>query len=189
VTLLLTKAAELQRFLDDRHWANCIIGGLAVQRWGEIRLTRDIDCTLLTGFGEEEKYVDALLERYKSRVSDPRSFALSNRVVLLQTSEGVGIDIALGAMPFEQKVMKRASAFAYATSQELRTCSAEDLVVMKAFAGRGIDWHDARGVLIRQKDRLDWRYILSELRPLAELKESPETVTQLEKLRKEVAAL
>ena len=36
-------------------------GGYTVQRWGEPRLTQDVDITLLTGFGGEESYVDALL--------------------------------------------------------------------------------------------------------------------------------
>ena len=47
-------ALEVQRFLQERHWRFCIIGGVALQRWGEPRATVDVDLTLLTGFGEEE---------------------------------------------------------------------------------------------------------------------------------------
>ena len=31
------------------------MGGVALQRWGEPRLTQDVDLTLLTGFGDEEQ--------------------------------------------------------------------------------------------------------------------------------------
>ena len=54
-------AAEIQASFAERSWSFCFIGGLAVQRWGEPRTTQDVDATLLTGFGNEEIYVDALL--------------------------------------------------------------------------------------------------------------------------------
>ena len=71
----------------------------------------------------------------------------------------------------------------------MRICSAEDLLVMKAFASRPLDWNDVRGILVRQGTRkLDWRYIREELTPLCELKEEPEILRRLEALRKEVGA-
>ena len=39
-------ALELQQFLDEHGEKFCIIGGLAVQRWGEVRLTVDADATV-----------------------------------------------------------------------------------------------------------------------------------------------
>lgn len=42
---LFAAALELQRFFAARQWRFCFIGGLAVQRWGEPRLTLDVDCT------------------------------------------------------------------------------------------------------------------------------------------------
>lgn len=186
MTRLVQVAAEVQRFLDAKAWPNCVIGGIAVQRWGEPRLTEDVDLTLLTGFGHEEAYVEALLARYQARVESPREFALAHRVVLLRTSDGVGIDIALGGLPFERDTVARATDFEFASGERIRTCSAEDLAVMKALASRDQDWIDVKGVLIRQGERLDWTLILSQLRPLCELKEAPEIVTRLERLRKQV---
>ena len=54
-------ARRLRHRLDARRRG----GGLAVQRWGEPRLTRDADLTLLTGFGKEARFASALLERKK----------------------------------------------------------------------------------------------------------------------------
>jgi hypothetical protein len=187
MTRLVQVAVELQSFLDSKSWPNCVIGGLAVARWGEPRLTEDVDLTLLTGFGNEEPYVDTLLARYKSRIEAPRKFALAHRVLLLKTGDGIGIDIALGGLPFERNLVARATEFEFAAGERVRTCSAEDLVVMKAVAGREQDWLDIKGVLVRQGKRLDWHALIRELRPLCELKEAPEILEQLQGLRAQTA--
>jgi hypothetical protein len=44
---IFAAALDLQGFCDKRGWRCCFIGGLAVQRWGEPRMTRDADLTLL----------------------------------------------------------------------------------------------------------------------------------------------
>ncbi len=67
----------------------------------------------------------------------------------------------------------------------LRTCSAEDLVVMKAFAARAKDWLDVEGIIVRQTGKLDWPYICGQLQPLAELKEAPEIMDELARRRTE----
>jgi hypothetical protein len=84
-----------------------------VLRWGEPRETVDVDLTLLTGFGQEEPFVTALLNRFEGRIPDAAAFALDRRVLLLRSREGVGLDVALGALPFEQRVVERSSFFEY----------------------------------------------------------------------------
>lgn len=181
-------ALELQDFCEKQKWSFCIIGGLAVQHWGEPRYTKDVDITLLTGFGREEVYVDAFLASYEGRVSDAGRFALQNRVLLLRSALGIGIDIALGALPFEESAVRRAKKIEVEPGASLKLCTAEDLIVMKAFASRPIDWNDIRGILVRQGTRkLDWAYVRRELQPLCEAKEAPEILTRLEALRREVA--
>ncbi len=142
---LFILARQVQDFLDAQGWRSCVIGGIAVQRWSEPRLTRDVDVTLLTGFGGEEAFVDAILQRFRFRAPGGRKFALENRVMLLAAEDGTGIDLALGGLPFEENVISRASNFEFYPGLVLRTCSAEDLVVMKAFAGRELDWGDVQG--------------------------------------------
>lgn len=184
MTDLISAAEQLQKFCEKRGWKFCIIGGLALQFWGEQRLTKDVDLTLLTGFGTEEIYIDALLQKFSARIRDAKIFALRNRVLLLQTENKIGIDISLGAFPFEEMMINRAAYQKYLPSIELKICSAEDLIVLKAFADRSKDWSDIQTVLIKQ-DNLDWSYINEQLAPLVELKEAPEILTKLENLQKE----
>jgi hypothetical protein len=46
-------------------------------------------------------------------------------VVLLRTADGFGLDIALGAMPFEEGTIERSSLADLTPGAVLRTCSAE----------------------------------------------------------------
>jgi hypothetical protein len=185
VNEVIKAAAELQSFCDAKRWKHCIIGGLALQRWGEPRETADVDLTLLTGFGGEDRFVAVLLGHYDARIADAAQFAVTRRVLLLRAKSGVGLDIALGGLPFEESAVARSSTFDFPGDVRLRTCSAEDLIVMKAFAGRGKDWLDVEGVITRQAGQLDWGYIESQLAPLAELKGEPEILASLQKRRQE----
>ena len=178
---LIEIASELQKVCDSKRWRSCVIGGLAVQRWGEPRLTRDVDVSLLTGFGTESVYIEALLTLYQGRVPDAAAFALRNRVLLLQKG-GIGIDIALAAIPFEERVLERSSTFEFLPGKGIRTCSAEDLIVYKAFADRPRDWVDVEGILLRQQGRLKLDLVFSELTPLSDAKESPEIMCKLRSL-------
>jgi hypothetical protein len=185
VNEVLKAAVELQALCETQRWRFCIIGGLALQRWGEPRETVDVDLTLLTGFGAEEPFIATLLGHFEARIAEATEFALTRRVLLLRAKSGVGLDIALGGLPFEESAVARSSLFAFPGAANLRTCSAEDLVIMKSFAGRAKDWLDVEGIIIRQTAKLDWSYIRSQLEPLVELKGEPEILDNLESRRME----
>lgn len=183
---LIRAAADLQDVCQRHQWRYCFIGGIAVQRWGEPRETVDVDLTLLTGFADETHFVSVLMAVFEARIDDAARFAAVNRVLLLRAASGVGLDIALGGLPFEELVVDRATSFTFPPDVPLRTCSAEDLVVLKAFANRPKDWLDIDGILVRQAAQLDWPYIHAQLAPLAELKDAPELVDALERRRIEL---
>ncbi|MBI3298839.1 MAG: nucleotidyl transferase AbiEii/AbiGii toxin family protein [Elusimicrobia bacterium] len=183
---LLRAASEVQAVCESERWRYCFIGGLALQQWGEPRETIDVDLTLLTGFGREEEFAAKLLARFSGRIDGAAAFARDKRVLLLRSSAGVGIDVAFGALPFEEGVVSRSVLIEFPKGPSLRLCSPEDLVVLKAFAARPRDWLDIEGVIVRQSGKLDWPYIMSQLQPLAELKEAPEIVTELQRRRAEL---
>jgi len=181
-------ALDVQSVCEKNQWRFCFIGGLAVQHWGEPRFTRDVDLTLLTGFGNEEAFVDPFLNAFAPRMEGCRDFALQNRVLLLKSSEGIGIDIALGALPFEEHAVNRSQLIEVEPGAILRLCSAEDLVVMKAVADRLQDQLDVQRILLRQGvGNLDWDYITRHLAPLCHLKGAPEILKRLDKLKESVA--
>jgi hypothetical protein len=179
VNPLIAAAIEIQDYCRQNGWRFCVVGGFAVLRWGEPRVTRDVDLTLLTGFGQEERFVDALLARFRGRTEGAREFALRYRVLLLDSSNGTPLDVALGAMPFEERAVGRASEYAIQSGAAVLTCGAEDLIVFKAFAARERDWLDIAGVVARQGTKLDHRLIWDELTPLLALKGTPEHAGRL----------
>ena len=178
---IFAAAADVQQFCDSQNWRFCFIGRLAVIRWGEPRLTQDVDLTILTGFGGEEHYIDALIQRFSTRRADARQFAVQFRVVLLETN-GTPVDVALGAMPFEERAVDRATRWRVADGTTIRTCIAEDLIVFKAFAGRDKDWLDIDGIVLRQGRALDTGAILDELAPLLDLKGTTEDLGRVERI-------
>lgn len=181
MNVLFEAAREVCDFMARRHWEFCLIGGLAVQRWGEPRTTLDADFTLLAEWGKEAPYVTALLEHFESRIPDAHEFALENRVLLLRASNGRDVDIALGALPFEAIMIKRATLMEFAPGLNLPCCTAEDLFILKAFAGRPRDWLDAESIVARQAN-LDEEHILTHLADLCELKETPDTLDRAMRL-------
>jgi hypothetical protein len=180
---LLSVALEVQRFCQEQRWNFCFIGGIAVQRWGEPRITRNVDVTILAAFGQEAQFADALLARFTPRLKDAREFAEAHRVLLIESPEHVGIDITFAGLPYGARVVDRATGYQFGHQSNLLTCSAEDLIVMKLFANRPLDVRDAEGIALRQRGRLDWVLIEEELAPLAEVKDDPSILAVLQRIR------
>lgn len=178
---LFHAAKEVCDFLATRRWEFCLIGGLAVQRWGEPRTTLDADLTLLSGWGEEADYATAILDRFSSRIINAKAFAIDRRVLLVKASNGKDVDITLGALPFEAGMVRRAVPVEFAPDCVLPCCTAEDLFVMKTFAARARDWLDAESIIARQ-NILDVRYILDQLSDLCALKGAPEILARAKEL-------
>lgn len=181
---LITEAHKFQTYCQSLGWKFCFIGGLALQHWGEPRLTRDIDVTILTGFGSEKEFTSAILDRYEPRIPDADVFAQQRRVLLVRSKAGIDFDVSLAALPFEEQMIQRGKEAEYLPGIELRICSAEDLIVLKCFANRTQDWQDVSSVLTRHGTQsLDWDYIMTSLDPLVTLKEEPQILEHLNNLR------
>lgn len=155
-----------------------------MQHWGEPRLTRDVDVSVLTGFGGEAEFISAVLNAYQPRIPDATAFAQQHRVLLVQTSSGIDFDISLAALPFEEEMIRRSRLIEYLPGIALRVCSAEDLIVLKAFANRPRDWEDVSSIVERQgSENLNWDEVSANLSPLVELKEEPQILERLKSLR------
>lgn len=186
---LVAALDELRTFFEARSWPHCLIGGLAANRWGEVRNTQDVDVVVLAEIGDESDVIDELLKVFPLRAgrfgskAEGKSFALQSRVLLLQTKAGVPIDVALGATGFEAEMLNRAKLVAIAGKHKFQTASPEDIIVMKTIAARAHDWRDIEGIIVRQGAQLDWNYIEQWLDPLLEIMELPERRDELKTLR------
>lgn len=111
------------------------------------------------------------------------------QILLVTAPNGVPVDISLAALPFEEKAIQRATLFEFAEGCWLRTCSAEDLLVLKLFAHRPQDLVDVESVAALRASSLDWDYVSDNLAPLAEAKDEPRIITVLADLRRRYCVL
>lgn len=180
---VLDAARDIQDFCTGKGWKFCFIGAIAVQRWGEPRLTRDADLSVFTGIGEEPDYIDQLVARFAGRIDNARDFALQHRVLLLRAANGVPIDISLGALEFEEQAAANATLEEIAPGAWLRIASPSALIVFKTFADRPQDWIDVEGVIARSAPLIDWPTVDAQLRVLLDLKGDDVPLTRLLALR------
>src|SRR5439155_24422557 len=132
-------------------------------------------------FGRGDVLIERLVTFFHPRIAEAAEFAKQSRILLLKTNAGVGIDIALGALPYESRMIQRSTEWVLDETRMIRTCSAEDLVIQKTFAGRDQDWVDVQCIIQRQTvAALDCDMILRELGPLLELKGELESLHRLQ---------
>lgn len=156
----LEAAWEIHQFLTAQQVPYAIIGGLAVQHWGEPRLTVDLDVTVSVPAERTETFVRGVTARFVPRVEHPQAFARDTRVIPIRASNGCPVDISLAIPGYEDLVMARVVEYEVEPGRRLRFCSAEDLVIHKAVAGRPLDVQDIEGIVFRQRKALDAEYVL-----------------------------
>lgn len=182
---LLQTLRDVTGFLQDQRLDFALIGGLATTVRGEPRSTMDVDlvvgcdvprCLELIRRLEESKFRPLF-----AGVQEVVETAFILPLVHRQTS--VKVDLALGLTGFEQNAIRRATQVDF-EGCSVPVVSAEDLVLMKALAGRPRDTEDVGKILLRQGDALDWDYVLQTARALEEAI-GQDLVSSLEILRRD----
>jgi hypothetical protein len=173
--LIARVASELER----RGLPFMVIGGQAVLVHGEPRLTQDIDITLGAGpadIGDVIAACEAL--ELETLPEDPAAFA--RRTFVLPAADPairIRVDFIFSTTPYERLAISRAVSVPVG-GVSVPYASAEDLLIHKLFAGRPRDVEDARGVVARQGERLDWDYVERWAREFS-LVEGKETLPEL----------
>lgn len=174
-------AWELHTVFRDLGISYVIIGGMAVQHWGEPRFTQDVDVTVAAPLEDVQAFLERVVERLQPRIADAVAFARRHRVLLVRAANGCPVDISLGLPGYEDEMMHRAVDFPLARGKSVRICSAEDLIIHKAVAGRPQDVRDIEGIVYRQREALDVRYIRRWLREFAEILGNPQIEERFER--------
>lgn len=182
VAPLLVALRALEGWLRSEGLDHVYIGGLAVALVGRPRITEEIDGIVLL----EKMSVREFLRRARAggfpyRVPDAAAFAEESRVFLLRHAEtSVPIDLSIGFLPFEEETVRRANAISV-KGLEVPVATPEDLVVLKAIAGRPRDIVDIEGLLVANP-RLDVGRVRSRTAMFAEVLEAPEVLEHLDRL-------
>jgi predicted nucleotidyltransferase len=154
--------ADAVAMLDSRGLPAALIGGLAVSLRGQPRMTVDVDLVVRAD-------VDAALQLVRSLAETPFEplFAGVEEVVttafilpLRHRSTGIRVDLAIGMSGFEREAIRRATRLVVGAGS-VPVVTVEDLLIMKALAGRPQDEGDIRGLVELNRDSLDWNRCLA----------------------------
>lgn len=83
-----------------------------------------------------------------------REFALQSRVLLLRSTQGIPLDVSLGALPFKEKAVSSAR----------------------------LEEIDIEGIVAKSSARIDWDEVRADLTPLLELKAEDAALRQLQEV-------
>lgn len=172
---------EIHEFLSALKLRYAVIGAIALQKWGEPRLTRDVDITLDASSIDASELVRLVSKRFPSRTESPIEFARRTRMLLVRASNGIDVDIALAFPGYEDELFRRAVDYEIEGGKAIRICSAEDLVIHKAVAGRPQDVSDIQGIVDRQGEHLDTANIRHWLKAFSESLNDPGILDRFEK--------
>ncbi|MEI2688665.1 MAG: hypothetical protein V9H69_02720 [Anaerolineae bacterium] len=183
---LVRSVARLQQRLEQAGIPSAVIGGLAVSAWGEPRLTRDANLKVLARRDERGRILQ-LLADFTPLHADPDEALRRNGVAFFQDPAGARIDIMLAETSFDETVIGRASLIELQPELVVRVCSAEDLIVYKSVSLRTQDRFDVEGIIRRQGDRLDDRYVEDWLRQFEQALDDSTLVAEYRRLRQQFA--
>lgn len=177
---LFDDAEDLQQALTAEGVALCFIGGVALQHWGEVRQTTDIDLNVHCELGQENDVLAVLKKHLAFRDAEASRDFETHRVFMGRSPNDYDVDIFIGFTPFEKQITERALSQNYGLSVPLRICSAEDLVITKTVAGRGQDRVDIDRIIQRSGDTMNWPLVFDELETLLALYQEEDRLPKLQ---------
>ncbi len=126
-----------------------VIGGQAVLRYGEARLTKDVDITLGMDMDRLGDLLAVVGRLGLSPLADPETFTRQSMVLpCLEPTSGIRIDFILSYSTYELGALGRAQPVAMGAAQVMFV-SLEDLIIHKIIAGRPRDLEDVRILLLK----------------------------------------
>ena len=157
-------------FLQQHKYRYAVIGGISLSQWGYSRYTLDVDIKVLV---PNPEYATARAVIRAAFPEPARAHIPQNPLIVSVTIRGVIVDFLLTLPGYEEQIIERAVTRDLG-GWSIQVCSAEDLIIQKAVAGRARDWLDVEELLIAQHGRLDEAYIEGWLSQFAEALEQPE---------------
>ncbi len=162
MNLLKQQLAATVKFLTTLDIDYVIIGGIAVSIYGRPRFTADIDVNIVL----EKERVDIFLKEGKKYGFYPirkniKMVVKKTGVIPMRYLKGktIGLcDFIIAENTIERLALKRAKTKKI-DSVKAKLVTPEDLIIHKLTSPRAQDLEDVRGVLLRQKGKLDTAYI------------------------------
>jgi hypothetical protein len=175
---------EAVMFLDTQGFRYALIGGVANQIWGQARFTYDIDIKVLV----PDTDYDTVRESLTQAFPEPgRPNLPMNPLIVPVKIDKIIVDFLLTTPGYEEQIITRAVRYTL-DDLSMWVCTAEDLIIQKAIAGRMKDWQDIEGIIIEQYTQLDQFYLDNWLTQFANVLEKTEIRSQYRHIWQRVTA-
>lgn len=160
---------SLSSFLAKERIPYVILGGIAVLIYGEPRLTADVDVNIIL---DKHKINDFLNKARKYHFyplgKETEKIAGQAGVILLQYVSQklkIKVDVIIAENELEFAAIERGKIKKIGLLK-VKFISPEDLIVHKMASTRPRDAQDVQGIILRQRKKIDIRYIYQWLRRL-----------------------
>ena len=180
MNFLKAQLKTLVKFMSTERVDYAVIGGVAVLAYGEPRFTADVDVNILLKKEEIRQFMRRA-RHYGIYPLSPKSEKIAKETGVIplrfKKKDFIGrFDVVLAENILEYNAIKR-SKIHKIDNVKIKLITPEDLVIHKMASPRPRDYEDLRGILARQRHRLDLKYIIFWLKKIDQT--SPEA--QLEK--------
>ncbi len=182
---LLIALQTATAWLGDHGYRYAVVGGIANQLWGLPRFTHDVDIKVLVPNTEYPAIRESLRAAFPERgrpARPPQPLIVDVKIA------GVTVDFLLTIPGYDEQTVTRAVQRDI-DGVTVYLCTAEDLIIQKAVAGRPKDWQDIEGVLIEQRSNLDLPYLEDWLGRFAEFLERPEILERYREIQARIAEM
>ena len=135
-------------WLDDAKVPSMIIGGVAASVLGQPRLTQDVDALAWLPESDWARVIAAAGRHgIEPRIDKAHEFARRSRVLLMRhVDSAIDIDLVFGSLSFEQVAIANSHVHEIG-GLRVQLPRVEDLMIMKAIAGRPKDIQDIEALL------------------------------------------
>lgn len=141
----------LSAVMEDRQLRWYLFGAQAAILWGSTRYSNDVDVTAELEFADVRDFIDTMLRRGFDLKRDDAQ----NRVlVFVHRKTGTPLDVIIAGPGLDEEFLDRAIAV-NVEGTSVPVITPEDLIVMKALAGRAKDVEDLRAVVDQHRATLD----------------------------------
>ena len=159
---LIAALADVVRGMNDRGVEYALAGGLAYGALVEPRATTDVDLLILLDRPDRETVATLFSSVFESVIphSDPMVFKRLSiwRVIGMREGREVIVDLLLAQSDFLKSALERKRTVDF-QGLALPIVTLEDLIILKAIAGRLQDRADIEKITQRPELRVDWEYV------------------------------
>lgn len=178
---------NIGRQLDKDKIPYMIIGGQAVLLYGTPRLTRDIDITL--GIDTDKVLlIKKLCKKLGLKIlpKNPEDFARDTKVLPAEEKKlKIRVDFIFSFTPYERQAIRRAKRVLIGGCY-VKFASCEDVIIHKMFAARAIDEEDVKNIFIKNKNKINLKYIKRWLLEFSKATDQKELLKRLNSLLKQI---